>query len=58
MHPDKPTILVSGDSAIGFSGMEMETVCRLGLPVFETVHALPCADTWRQQEEIQLQPAE
>ncbi len=33
VHPDKPTISVSGDSAIGFSGMEMETVCRLGLPV-------------------------
>ena len=33
VHPDKPTISASGDSAIGFSGMEMETVCRLGLPV-------------------------
>ena len=37
---------------------EIHEACRLGLPVFETVHALPCADTWRQQEEIQLQPAE
>ena len=25
MHPDRPIISVSGDSAIGFSGMEMET---------------------------------
>ena len=37
---------------------EIHEARRIGLPVFETVHALPCADTWRQQEEIQLQPAE
>src|SRR6266850_5166919 len=33
VHPDKPIISVSGDSAIGFSGMEMETACRYQLPV-------------------------
>ena len=33
VHRDKPIISVSGDSAIGFSGMEMETVCRYQLPV-------------------------
>ncbi len=32
VHPDKPIVHVSGDSAIGFSGMEMETICRYGLP--------------------------
>src|SRR3984893_5126728 len=32
VHPDKPIISVSGDSAIGFSGMEMETGCRYQLP--------------------------
>src|SRR5439155_7784303 len=32
MHPDKPIIHGSGDSAIGFSGMEMETLCRYSLP--------------------------
>jgi 2-hydroxyacyl-CoA lyase 1 len=32
VHPDKPIISVSGDSAIGFSGMEIETVCRYRLP--------------------------
>src|SRR5277367_5069455 len=32
VHPDKPIIHVSGDSAIGFSGMEMETMCRYGMP--------------------------
>jgi 2-hydroxyacyl-CoA lyase 1 len=31
-HPDRPIVHVSGDSAIGFSGMEMETLCRYGLP--------------------------
>jgi len=33
VHPDRPIVSVSGDSAIGFSGMEMETVCRHKLPV-------------------------
>jgi len=32
VHPDRPIIHVSGDSAIGFSGMEMETLCRYGMP--------------------------
>ncbi len=30
-NPDKPVVSVSGDSAIGFSGMEMETACRMKL---------------------------
>jgi oxalyl-CoA decarboxylase len=29
----KPVIAVCGDSAFGFSGMEVETLCRYGLPV-------------------------
>jgi 2-hydroxyacyl-CoA lyase 1 len=33
VHPDRPIISVSGDSAIGFSGMEIETACRYQLPV-------------------------
>jgi 2-hydroxyacyl-CoA lyase 1 len=32
VHPDRPVVHVSGDSAIGFSGMEMETLCRYGMP--------------------------
>jgi 2-hydroxyacyl-CoA lyase 1 len=32
VHPDRPIVSVSGDSAIGFSGMEIETVCRYGMP--------------------------
>ncbi len=32
VHPDRPVVHVSGDSAIGFSGMEMETLCRYNLP--------------------------
>ncbi len=33
VHPERPIISVSGDSAIGFSGMEMETACRYNLPI-------------------------
>jgi 2-hydroxyacyl-CoA lyase 1 len=33
VHNDRPVISVSGDSAIGFSGMEIETACRYKLPV-------------------------
>jgi len=29
----QPVIAIEGDSAFGFSGMEVETVCRYGLPV-------------------------
>ncbi|TAK51534.1 MAG: oxalyl-CoA decarboxylase [Betaproteobacteria bacterium] len=30
---DQPVIAIEGDSAFGFSGMEVETVCRYNLPV-------------------------
>ena len=33
VHPDRPIIAVQGDSAFGFSGMEMETVARYNLPI-------------------------
>jgi 2-hydroxyacyl-CoA lyase 1 len=33
VNPGRPVISLSGDSAIGFSGMEMETACRYGLPI-------------------------
>ena len=29
----KPVLAVEGDSAFGFSGMEVETICRYKLPV-------------------------
>jgi oxalyl-CoA decarboxylase len=29
----KPVLCIEGDSAFGFSGMEVETICRYGLPV-------------------------
>jgi len=32
VHPDRPIIHLSGDSAIGFSGMEMETLARYNMP--------------------------
>jgi hypothetical protein len=32
VHPDRPVIHLSGDSAIGLSGMEMETLVRYNFP--------------------------
>ena len=32
-HPDRKVICVEGDSAFGFSGMEVETACRYRLPI-------------------------
>jgi oxalyl-CoA decarboxylase len=29
----QPVIAIEGDSAFGFSGMEIETICRYGLPI-------------------------
>jgi oxalyl-CoA decarboxylase len=29
----KPVLCIEGDSAFGFSGMEVETICRYGLPI-------------------------
>jgi 2-hydroxyacyl-CoA lyase len=33
VHPDKKVVAVEGDSAFGFSGMEVETACRYNLPI-------------------------
>jgi 2-hydroxyacyl-CoA lyase 1 len=33
VHPDRKTICLEGDSAFGFSGMEVETACRYKLPI-------------------------
>ena len=33
VHPDKKVVAVEGDSAFGFSGMEVEVACRYGLPI-------------------------
>jgi len=33
VHPDRKVICVEGDSAFGFSGMEVETACRYRLPI-------------------------
>jgi acetolactate synthase-1/2/3 large subunit len=32
-HPDRQVVVMYGDGALGFSGMELETLVRLGLPV-------------------------
>lgn len=33
VHPDRKVICLEGDSAFGFSGMEVETACRYKLPI-------------------------
>src|SRR5262249_6082890 len=33
IETDKPVLAIEGDSAFGFSGMEVETICRYRLPV-------------------------
>lgn len=33
VHPDRPIVAVQGDSAFGFSGMELETAARLGMNI-------------------------
>jgi 2-hydroxyacyl-CoA lyase 1 len=33
VHPDKKVVAVEGDSAFGFSGMEVEVACRYKLPI-------------------------
>jgi oxalyl-CoA decarboxylase len=33
----KPVVAIEGDSAFGFSGMEIETICRYGLPIVTLV---------------------
>ena len=36
-HPDRQVVLLYGDGALGFSGMELETLVRLDLPVVAVV---------------------
>jgi 2-hydroxyacyl-CoA lyase 1 len=33
VHPDKRIVAVEGDSAFGFSGMEVEVAARFGMPI-------------------------
>jgi len=33
IHPDKKVVTIQGDSAFGFSGMEVEVACRYQLPI-------------------------
>ncbi len=44
----KPVVAIEGDSAFGFSGMEVETICRYGLPV--TVVILNTGGVYRGDE--------
>jgi oxalyl-CoA decarboxylase len=43
-----PVVAISGDSAFGFSGMEVETICRYGLPI--TVIVLNNGGVYRGDE--------
>ena len=36
-HPDRQVVILYGDGAFGFSGMELETFVRLGLPVVAVI---------------------
>ncbi|XP_072535496.1 2-hydroxyacyl-CoA lyase 1 [Salminus brasiliensis] len=51
-------VCVEGDSAFGFSGMEVETMCRYKLPVIiivinnNGIYSGVDADTWREMEKI------
>src|SRR5439155_8619672 len=33
----KPVVAIEGDSAFGFSGMELETICHYGLPIITII---------------------
>ncbi|MCV7199220.1 oxalyl-CoA decarboxylase [Mycobacterium angelicum] len=44
----RPVVAIEGDSAFGFSGMEIETICRYGLPV--TVLVLNNGGVYRGDE--------
>ena len=33
VHPDRQVVLMAGDGALGFSGMDLDTLVRLKLPV-------------------------
>ena len=33
VYPEQPVVAVEGDSAFGFSGMEVEVACRYGMPI-------------------------
>ena len=45
VHPDRPVVHLSGDSAIGFSGMEMETLVHYNFPA--SAQACPRSRTTR-----------
>uniref|UniRef100_H0W7R0 2-hydroxyacyl-CoA lyase n=1 Tax=Cavia porcellus TaxID=10141 RepID=H0W7R0_CAVPO len=57
--PGQRVVCVEGDSAFGFSGMEMETICRYNLPIIVLVvnnngiYQGVDADTWKKMVEFQ-----
>ena len=47
----KPVIAIEGDSAFGFSGMEVETICRYNLPVCVSSSTTTASTGHRRQPE-------
>ncbi|XP_056656244.1 2-hydroxyacyl-CoA lyase 1 [Monodelphis domestica] len=53
-NPEKRVVCVEGDSAFGFSGMEVETICRHNLPILlivvnnNGIYQGFDADTWKE----------
>lgn len=58
-NPGQRVICVEGDSAFGFSGMEVETICRYNLPIVilvvnnNGIYQGFDADTWKEMLEFQ-----
>ncbi|XP_066571769.1 2-hydroxyacyl-CoA lyase 1 isoform X1 [Amia ocellicauda] len=56
--PAKRVVCVEGDSAFGFSGMEVETICRYNLPIIiivvnnNGIYSGLDKDTWKEMEKI------
>ncbi|XP_044535661.1 2-hydroxyacyl-CoA lyase 1 [Gracilinanus agilis] len=57
-NPEKRVVCVEGDSAFGFSGMEVETICRHNLPILlivvnnNGIYQGFDADTWKEITEL------
>ncbi|XP_054847209.1 2-hydroxyacyl-CoA lyase 1 [Eublepharis macularius] len=53
-NPERQVVCIEGDSAFGFSGMEVETICRYNLPIViiivnnNGIYGGLDADTWKE----------
>ncbi|XP_077159472.1 2-hydroxyacyl-CoA lyase 1 isoform X1 [Paroedura picta] len=57
-NPEQRVVCIEGDSAFGFSGMEMETICRYNLPIImiivnnNGIYSGFDSDTWKEMVEL------